>query len=107
LADDPEDHTVRWELQQAPEGMTIDEDSGLVLWAPTTSDLGDHSVVVKAIDVYSASSTQPYTLTVTAVNQRPYFTSPPRTWASVSQYYAYHAQAKDPEQQSCVSCSIG
>jgi large repetitive protein len=97
VAVDPEGHAVHWQLDRHPAGMTIDDQSGLILWAPTSADLGSHAVTVVAIDAFGASDRQPYTLSVAAFNRPPYFTTIPRTWATVDQPYAYHVGAKDPD----------
>ncbi|NLF33147.1 MAG: hypothetical protein GX591_19960, partial [Planctomycetes bacterium] len=100
VAEDPEGHAVRWQLEERPEGMTIDAETGLVLWAPTTADLGSHAITVLAVDVFGATARQPYPLTVSAINRPPYFTTPPRTWAAAGKPYAYHAGAEDPDRQA-------
>jgi YD repeat-containing protein len=96
---DPEGHAVHWQLEQHPPGMMIDDQTGLVLWAPTTADLGSHRITVVAIDAFGAVARQPYTLSVSALNRPPYFTTAPRTWATVDQPYAYAVGAKDPDGQ--------
>jgi hypothetical protein len=58
---------------------------------------------VVAIDAFGASDRQPYTLSVSAFNRPPYFTTVPRTWATVDQPYAYHVGAKDPTGSRCGS----
>jgi len=99
VAEDPQGHTVRWHLEQQPLGMTVDPDTGLVLWAPSVADLGTQTIVVVAVDAYGAADRQTYNLTVSAQNRPPYFTSPPRTFATVDQVYSYAATARDPDHQ--------
>jgi len=50
-------------LTAAPAGMTIDSNTGLISWAPTTSQVGSYSVTVQANN-YAGSTTQTYTLAV-------------------------------------------
>jgi RHS repeat-associated protein len=100
VAQDPEGHSVRWELEQHPAGMTIDADTGLILYAPPAAEVGPQTVVVKAIDTYAAAARQPFTLMVSALNRPPYITSPARTWATVEQVYTYAVAARDPDGQT-------
>ncbi|TVS20796.1 MAG: hypothetical protein EA424_02160, partial [Planctomycetaceae bacterium] len=96
---DPDGHAVHWRLDQQPPGMTIDDQTGLVLWAPNSADLGPQAVTVVAIDAFGAADRQPYTIAVSAQNRPPYFTTAPRTWATVDQPYVYHVGAADPDDQ--------
>jgi len=52
-----------YSLTAAPVGMTIDSNTGLISWAPTTSQVGSYSVTVQASN-YAGSTTQTYTLPV-------------------------------------------
>lgn len=51
-------------LDEAPAGMTIDPVTGLVLWTPVVSQLGDHDVSVRATDSRGLFDVQSYTVTV-------------------------------------------
>lgn len=70
-------------LTDAPDGMSIDPDTGLINWAPTISGLFD--VTVTAVNA-AGSTTQIFAL---AVTEAPTITSTPLFEASVGQPYNY------------------
>ena len=49
-ATDPEGAALSYLLLVKPDGMTIDAGTGLVTWTPGSSQLGQNSVVVAAVD---------------------------------------------------------
>ena len=53
-------------LVTAPVGMTIGPTTGLILWTPDASQVGDHEVTVRVTDSGGLSATQSFTLTVEA-----------------------------------------
>ena len=65
-AQDPDDDPLRYSLPNAPAGMTIDPDTGLVQWTPAAGQAGPHQVSLRVQDPAGASDTQDYTLTVVA-----------------------------------------
>jgi len=77
-----------FDLTTAPQGMTIDEVSGLIEWTP--SSVGDYDVVVEASNA-SGTDTQPFTITVNGIP--PTFTSTPITTATYDVQYTYDANA--------------
>jgi hypothetical protein len=66
-AEDPDEDEVKFSLSSAPEGMTIDSDSGLIRWQISDQQQGGtYNFEVIAIDPEGAQSVQPITLTLTA-----------------------------------------
>ena len=66
-AEDPDEDEVKFSLSSAPEGMTINSDSGLVRWQISDQQQGGtYNFEVIAIDPEGAQSVQPITLTLTA-----------------------------------------
>ncbi|RLB64307.1 MAG: hypothetical protein DRH04_11600, partial [Deltaproteobacteria bacterium] len=64
-ATDPDEGTVlTYELSQGPPGMTVDRDTGLLVWNATLQSAGEYSVVIKVSDLVGASDTQEFTLMV-------------------------------------------
>ncbi len=65
---DPGDRLV-YSLDKKPEGMTINEATGLIEWRPTSSQAGTHDVIVRVADNYKirAMDTQSFTITVTSL----------------------------------------
>jgi VCBS repeat-containing protein len=66
---DPGDRLV-YSLDKKPEGMTINEATGLIEWRPTSSQAGTHDVLVRVADNYKtrAMDTQSFTITVTSLD---------------------------------------
>ncbi|GAI96153.1 unnamed protein product, partial [marine sediment metagenome] len=62
-ASDPDGDTIYYYLVVSPTGMTIDEDTGLINWTPTTAHIGDNPVVVEVSDL-ELSVTQSFTIVI-------------------------------------------
>jgi|GEM_PF-1200055 len=95
-ASDPEGATLTYQLIAAPTGMSMNSSTGIILWSPTLSQIGDHSVTVKVTDPGNLSATQSYTLTVPP-NDPPYFTSTPVLNSAAESAYSYDANASDSD----------
>lgn len=65
---DPGD-SLLYSLEGGPEGMTIDEETGLIEWMPTSAQAGKYDLTVKVLDGYKirAWDTQSFTLTVASL----------------------------------------
>ncbi len=96
-AEDPEGDTLSYRLDQAPNGMTIDADSGLIAWTPDTN--GDFPVTVVVSDGV-LETTQTFTITVVLPNQSPEITSTPVMTVLQGQTYQYQLTATDPEDET-------
>jgi len=59
-----------YSLTKKPEGMTINENTGLIEWRPTSSQAGTFDVTVMVADNYKTrgSDTQTFTITVTSLD---------------------------------------
>ena len=66
---DPQDKLV-YSLLDKPEGMTINEATGLIEWKPTRSDAGTHDVTVRVADDYKERGidNQSFTITVASLD---------------------------------------
>jgi hypothetical protein len=60
-ATDPDGDTLTYSLTDSPAGMTIDENSGVITWTPTT--IGSYGVTVEVSDI-SKSATQSFNILV-------------------------------------------
>jgi hypothetical protein len=70
-AEDPDPgDSLMYSLQDAPEGMTINEETGLIEWVPTSAQAGQYDLTVKVVDSYKirACDTQSFTLTVASLS---------------------------------------
>ena len=66
---DPEDSLVYW-LAKKPKGMTIDQDTGLIEWRPTSNQAGTYDIMVRVADSNKirALDTQTFTVSVTSLS---------------------------------------
>lgn len=89
---------VTYELQQAPGGMQINPDTGVITWTPSES--GRFPVRIRVRDSQGASTTQSFEISVSGNTQNapPSITSRPRTiFGVVGMPFAYNVNAVDPE----------
>ncbi|MCA6518106.1 MAG: cadherin domain-containing protein, partial [Pseudanabaena sp. M110S1SP2A07QC] len=98
-ATDKDSDPLAYRLLVAPEGMTINANSGLIAWNTTTANVGNQSIVVEVADGRGGTDTQSYTLSVigTPPNRPPIFTTDPVVDAYINQLYTYDANAIDPD----------
>ena len=68
------DDAIIYSLVAAPDGLTIDANSGLGRWVPTVSDVGEWPVTVRATDERGAFAEQSYLLQVLADSAAPVVT---------------------------------
>jgi len=71
VAKDPDSgDRLIYSLTKKPEGMTINEDTGLIEWRPTSSQAGTYDVTVGVADNYKTrgSDTQSFKITVTSLD---------------------------------------
>ena len=86
MASDPDGDPLSYQLDVAPANMTIDADTGLVQWSPTSADLGSHTVLIRVADGRGGSDQQQLTLEVCAAvpNRPPIIVSSPEVDATVA-----------------------
>ena len=106
-AEDPNNDTLFWSLEQAPMGMTIDPLNGQVHWQPAVEDIGDHDVTVQVLDTYGAGSQLVYSLRVRAVNTPPVILTAPPTTGAVGSTYLYQVGAEDIDQDRLTFTLVG
>ncbi|MGA1864284.1 MAG: putative Ig domain-containing protein [bacterium] len=63
-AEDQDDDTLTYSLENPPAGMTIDPETGLISWIPAPSDVGRHSITVRVEDQTGQFDSQTYSLFV-------------------------------------------
>src|SRR5262249_700336 len=66
-ATDPDGDAVTFALSQAPAGMTVNGQSGLVEWTPSGGQIGPQSVTVTVTDAFQATATQSVDIVVVDV----------------------------------------
>ncbi len=50
IASDPDGDDLTYSLTEKPEGMSIDSEAGLIIWTPTSIQIGKHDVSLKVSD---------------------------------------------------------
>ncbi|MGB3401136.1 MAG: putative Ig domain-containing protein [Microcoleaceae cyanobacterium] len=102
-ATDPNGDSLTYQLLSAPDGMTIDSETGVIDWDTDTIPLGNYSVVVEVSDNRGETALQQYSLSLTDTpNRPPIFTSTPEVDAWINQLYSYDADAIDPDSDDLV-----
>lgn len=64
VATDNDGDTLTYALATAPQGMSIDADTGVIQWAPSDSQVGDYPVSVEVSDGRGGMATQEFELIV-------------------------------------------
>jgi hypothetical protein len=103
-AQDPDPGDALWfDFDEAagfppPAGMHIDNAAGLIVWVPSSGQVGSHEVAIRVMDPAGLYDSQRFTLTVTApVIRPPVITTLPPTRALVGRPYYYQILADDPD----------
>ena len=94
---DNDGDTLRFSIDNGPDGLTINSSNGLVLWVPGSDDSGSVWVNLSVTDGKSAPVRQNFRVDVQSVNNPPVFVSYPVVIATQDQNYTYKAEAKDPD----------
>ena len=63
-ATDSEHNPLTFSLENAPAGMSVDANSGLITWTPTSAQAGKNRVSLKVIDGQGGSATESFTIVV-------------------------------------------
>ncbi|MCV3217086.1 Ig-like domain-containing protein, partial [Plectonema radiosum NIES-515] len=107
-ATDPNGDSVTYKLLTSPEGMTIEENTGLITWNTLSSNKGNQSIVVEVSDGRGGVTLQNYILSVidTPPNRPPIFTTTPIVDAYINKLYKYDADAVDPDGDYPLSYSL-
>ena len=66
VANDPDDNQLAYSLSDAPEGMLIDENSGLIEWSLVNVIPGDYTISIKVSDSEGVEAVQEYRLSLGA-----------------------------------------
>ena len=97
-AEDRNNDTLIWTLENAPFGATIDPFTGLINWDPGTDEIGVHDVTIQVIDTQGAFSELVYQIQVRAVNSPPVILTSPNTSGAIGSTYLYQVGAEDVDQ---------
>jgi len=95
---DADGDALTFALDTMPDRMSINPQSGLISWTPTSSQQGTHRVVVAATDGNGGIARQGFAITVIAsLNTPPHITSTPPPTATVGVAYQYQVVVNDPD----------
>ena len=97
VASDFDGDAIRWNLDFAPAGMRIDQETGMISWVPAETQIGEYLVVLSAYDAVGARATQRFQVEVTCNNLPPAIVSIPETAALSQRDYLYAPRAIDAE----------
>lgn len=98
---------INYNLIEAPDGMSVDKDEGIVKWTPVLN--GDYNVIVRAYHEYFendsekiAYTDQEFTLNVEGgeENNPPVITSSPVTTVNEESTYTYDVEATDADEDT-------
>ena len=104
---DPELATLSYALSFAPAGMSINAQTGAILWKPTSAQVGLQRVQVRATDSQALLATQTFSIDVRRSNTLPNFSSDPVRTIMVGDAYRYNALATDLEDAISYSLFAG
>ena len=97
VASDPENQPLTYRLPLAPDGMTVHPTLGTVVWIPTEEQVGRHDVLLRVVDGNGGFATQNFTVTVSAPNNAPVFTSEPPLAVTAGSRFEYRLAAQDAD----------
>ena len=92
---DPNGDRVSLQLLLAPEQMVLDAESGRLVWQPRQSDLGTHSIVIRAEDVWGAVQLHEFSLHTLQANEPPEFQSLPVQRTPIGDEWVYSIDVRD------------
>lgn len=85
---------VSWSAPVAPNGLTIDPDTGAVRWTPSSDQAGMHAVTVRATEIESGRfADQQFTVTVVDTGGPAFITSTPPSRIYAGELLRYPAAA--------------
>ncbi|QEF99058.1 tRNA(Glu)-specific nuclease WapA precursor [Stieleria maiorica] len=99
-ARDAEKDPLTYRLLTAPDGMSITESTGAIVWTPIADQVGLQTVAIEVSDGVGGASTQSFAIRVGqgVANTPPTINSSAPRFAAVGSTYRYPIVAADPEQ---------
>ncbi|WP_414529920.1 putative Ig domain-containing protein, partial [Nodularia chucula] len=106
-ATDPNGDSLTYKLLASPDGMTINQTTGLIGWNTATTNTGNQIISLEVSDGRGGIVKQDYTLSVITPppNRPPIFVTNPVVQAYINQQYSYDSTAVDPDNDT-VSYSV-
>lgn len=104
VAEDPDGDEITYRLLDAPEGMSINPETGAITWETDEANLGNFPVTIEVEDEFGATDRQSYELVVT--NDAPVFVGQPNSIAYVDELYSDSLTAFDPNPADPLTYSL-
>lgn len=92
---DPNGDRVSLQLLLAPERMVLDTESGRLVWQPREADIGTHSIVIRAEDMWGAVQLHEFSLHTIRSNEPPQFHSLPVLRTRTGEAWVYSIDVRD------------
>ena len=106
-ASDPDvGDVLAYSLTASPDGMTIDDATGLISWTPTNADVGAHHVIVRVTDANGTFAERDFWITVANVNDPPIIVTTALPNATEGFIYFANVTAQDPDQNDVLTFSL-
>ncbi|MBN3907848.1 MAG: hypothetical protein HWQ35_15185 [Nostoc sp. NMS1] len=83
-ANDPDGAVLGYLLYDAPQGMSVNQNTGLITWSPTQQSSVSTDVTLQVYDLRGAHTTQSFTLNVVGGNHKPVFNTPVVSGGTIS-----------------------
>ncbi len=99
IASDANDDVLRYELAVRPNGMSIDAETGTIVWEPKLSQVGEQTVIVRVEDGRGGIDLQAFSIATVADNRPALFSQPPLQ-ATEGLPYEYRVRAIDADGDS-------
>jgi parallel beta-helix repeat protein len=97
-AEDANNDTLTYSLTTGPDGMTMDEATGVIHWTPSGTQAGSHDIVITVSDGRDGSDTQSFAIDVEeSINNPPVIISIPVTTGIKGEIYEYDVEATDAD----------
>jgi parallel beta-helix repeat protein len=97
-AKDADNDTLTYVLTTGPDGMTMDEATGVIYWTPSGTQAGSHDIVITVSDGREGTDIQSFTIDVEeSINNTPVIVSSPVTTGTKGDLYEYDVEATDAD----------
>lgn len=97
LAIDPDNDPLSYDLVVKPTGMAVQSNAGIIVWVPSTDQVGTHDVTLRVSDGRGGVALQSFVIIVAMANSTPVITSRPKGPAVVGLPYEYRVTAQDAD----------
>ncbi|XZE55261.1 putative Ig domain-containing protein [Planctomycetaceae bacterium SH139] len=95
IANDADGDPLTYSLAWGPNGMMIDPETGMLGWAPTAEQSGNHQIIIRVEDNQGGLVLQDYVLTAVASNIPPVINSTPQLVTGLNLPWTYRPTALD------------